>query len=321
MSRSKKKEKSAPKPTKTVESRLEVLFEKPWFASYGFMAPRIGPIIRHLNGLRSSFTKSNLPIDFSAYVSFLLFGTILAFVLTLAVTVSINMFILESQVNQFLGITFQPMILSLLISAFSAGLAFLTVYIYPTYVAHNRKGKIEEFLLQAVSYMSILATSGMSPEKIFRSLATKPQIEGVYDQAKLIVRDIDMFGIDFVSALSSAIKRSPSKMFASLLEGFVSTIYSGGDLYEYLRVRTGELTNWQKSIVTAFTNRLSMLAESAVAVIAVFPLIFLVSFSVTALLPGGMFTDPIFVYVIIYLILPFMCLMFLFALRTGTPKV
>jgi len=322
MSSSKEKGKSKePKLAKAAESKLEEIFEKPWFASYGFLAPRIGPIIRRLKGLRDSFVRSNLPIDFGAYVSFLLSGTIMAFAITLGVTASINMFILETQENQFMGITFPSMILPLLISAFSAVVAFLTVYIYPYYVAHGKKVKIEEYLLYAVSYMSILATSGMSPERIFRSLATKPEIQGVYDQARLIVRDIDMFGIDFTSALGKANKRSPSKLFASLLEGFVSTIYSGGNLYEYLKTRTDELTKWQTSLVRAFTDRLGMLAESAVAIIAVFPLIFLVSFSVTSLLPGGMLTDPIVIYVFVYLILPVLCLMFLVALRTGTPKM
>jgi flagellar protein FlaJ len=322
MSAAKKKAKlNDDKPARSAESRLEAIFEKPWFASYGFMAPRIGPIVRRLKGLNDSFARSNLLIDFSAYVSFLLFGTIMAFVVTFVVTASVNMVILETQINYFMGIKFPFMTLPLLISCFSALIAFLTVYIYPSYVANDKKGKIEQFLLQAVSYMSILATSGMSPERIFRSLATKPEIEGIHEQARLIVRDIDMLGIDFITALNKAIQRSPSKMFAGLLEGFVSTIYSGGDLYEYLKVRTEELTRWQTNIVKGFTDRLGMLAESAVAVIAVFPLIFLVSFSVTALLPGGMLTSPLFIYVMVYLILPFLCLIFIAALRTGTPKL
>jgi len=321
MSGSKKKVKSKkPKQAKAGESKFDSFFEKPWLAPYNFLSPRLGPIIRRFKGLRNSFVRANLPVDFDAYVSFLLLGTIMAFAVTLGVTASINLVILETPVNYFMGVAFPFLTLPLLISAFSAGIAFLSVYIYPSYVIRDRKGKIEASLLYAVSYMSILATTATSPERIFRSLATKPDIQGVYDQAKLIVRDIDMFGMDFVSALNNAVQRSPSKLFASLLEGYVSTIYSGGDLPAYLKIRTDELTKRQTSIVRAFTERLGLLAESAVAIIAVFPLVFLISFSVASLLPSGMLTDPMFAYAVVYLILPLLCLIFLGALRTGIPK-
>lgn len=291
------------------------LFERPWYASYGFLGSKVGPLIRHFKGLRDNFNRASLPVDFNAYVSFLLFGTGMAFALTFGVTASINQFILHTQINYFMGITFPFLTLPLLTAALSAGATFASIYTYPSYIAHSRRLKIEASLLYAVSYMSIIATAGLSPERIFRSLASKPEIQGVYDQARFIVRDIDMFGIDFISALNNAIERSPSKLFGDFLEGFVSLIYSGGNLSEYLKMRTDELTKRQADLVKSFISRLSMLSEAAVAVIAVFPLIFIVSFSVSSLLPGGMFTQPVFIYVMIYLIIPFICILFLVILK------
>ncbi|WP_309493012.1 type II secretion system F family protein [Candidatus Hecatella orcuttiae] len=297
------------------------VLEKPWYASYGFLASKIDPLLPHLKGLRSKFIKAGLPVDFRAYVSFLIFATIMSFAVTLGITLSINIFFLKTQIIYFLGVSFPFLSLPLIIAGFSAATTFLSIYLYPSFVVGVEKRKIENSLLYAVSYMSILATAGLSPERIFRALAAKPEIRGICTQARLIIRDVDIFGVDFLSALHSAIERAPSKLYADVLEGFVALIYSGGDLSEYLRTRTDELTKRQADIIRMFVGRLGMLAESAVAIIAVFPLIFIVSFSTASLLPGGFLTQPIFVYSVVYLMLPFISILFLAILRTGAPQV
>jgi len=187
-------------------------------------------------------------------------------------------------------------------------------------MAYNRKNKIEQALLSAVSYMSILSTAGMSPERIFRSLATTTEMPGIYDDAKLIVRDIDLFGKDFISAIQGARERSTSRLYSELLDGFVSIVYSGGDITKYLSDKSLDFMRIQIDSVKAYINRLGLLAESAVAVIAVFPLLFVVIFTLASILPGGIFGEPLVVYAVIYFLLPVISIIFILALSIGGGK-
>jgi len=290
--------------------------ERPWYASYGFLASRVEHLLPRFKWLKSSFVKGNPPVDFTAYVSFLFFATGLSFIVVLAVSSGVSLFILRAPTIRLLGVVFPFLTFPLLVALLTATLTFGSIYSYPTILIRGRKRKIEDSLLYAVSYMSILSTAGLSPERIFRSLATKPEIRGVYEEARLIVRDIDLLGYDFLSALQNALERAPSKLYSEVLEGFISLIYSGGDLAEYLKTRTEELTRIEGDRIRAFIGRLAMLSEVAVTIVAVFPLIFLVIFSMVSLLPGGFLADPLFIYMVVYFILPVISVMFLILLRS-----
>ncbi|MEM3737456.1 MAG: type II secretion system F family protein [Candidatus Bathyarchaeia archaeon] len=318
-------EKPASKKTNKAKSSEKVdspapILEKPWYAAYGFLGPIAGPLLPRLKALRSKLVKAGLPVDFRAYVSFMLFGTMAAFVATFSFVVSLALFLLKLENLVFLGIPFTFLAFSALSAGLAAAASFISIYCYPSIMVYVRKNKIEQSLLAAVNYMSILSTAGMSPERIFRSLAGRPEIPGIYEDAKLIVRDIDLFGKDFVSALQDARERSPSRMYSEVLDGFISTIYSGGDLEKYLKDRSVDLMRIQVDSVKTFINRLGLLAESAVAIIAVFPLLFLVIFTMSSILPGGMAGEPIFVYIVLYLILPAISALFLLFMSAGAPK-
>jgi flagellar protein FlaJ len=134
------------------------------------------------------------------------------------------------------------------------------------------------------------------------------------------VRDIDLFGKDFVSAIQSTRDRSPSKRYSEVLDGFVSIVYTGGDIKKYLSDMSRDLMSVQVDLVRTTINRLSMLAEAAVAIIAVFPLLFLVIFTTASILPGGLMGEPFFVYMVTYFMLPVISILFLIVLSSGATK-
>jgi flagellar protein FlaJ len=93
---------------------------------------------------------------------------------------------------------------------FAGASSLIGFYVYPLLRADSLKRDLEEGLPFTTGYLSILAGSGVPPAQMFRSLAQLDSKLAVSKEAKLIVRDVELFGVDIVSALESVSKRTPS---------------------------------------------------------------------------------------------------------------
>jgi len=73
------------------------ILERPWYASYDFLGSVVGPLLPRFKGLKERLVKAGLPVDFRAYVSFLFFGMMLAFVVTFFGIWFLTFFVLRIQ--------------------------------------------------------------------------------------------------------------------------------------------------------------------------------------------------------------------------------
>ena len=108
---------------------------------------------------------------------------------------------------------------------------------------------------------------------------------------KKIVRNVEVFGLDPMSAMREVAKRTPSGKFKQLLLGLVSTIGSGGDLKTYLR-NAGEqaLFTWRMKR-EKYLQQLSAYAEFYTGLLIAAPLFIISLFSVMYMIQpqlGGM---------------------------------
>jgi flagellar protein FlaJ len=283
--------------------------------AYQVIGKRIARFLPFFKDLGVSLRRSGMKISFKAYVSFAIFISML---------VSISAIILIPTIlTVILGL---PPHSSLLFgvggSLFAGGVTVTLFYAYPTYRADNLKRNLEDGLPFTTGYMAILTGAGVPPDRIFRSLAEVDAPLAVSDEAKNIVRDVELFGFDILSALESASDRTPSERFKELLEGFIATIHSGGSLTSYLRDRSRQYMKLKRIALTRFSDALAILAEFYVTMLVAGPLILVVMLAVMAMLGGGtgLFDPRMLLYLLTYLGIPVGSAVFLIILDVISPR-
>jgi archaeal flagellar protein FlaJ len=70
----------------------------------------------------------------------------------------------------------------------------------------------------------------IDPSKIFNIIILTEEYPALQKEFIKLINEINIYGYDFVSALKSSSKRSPSKKLSELFNGLATTINSGGDL-------------------------------------------------------------------------------------------
>lgn len=177
---------------------------------------------------------------------------------------------------------FLPIIIGILSGTISIGLPLT----YPILVATLKRGKIDSNLPAIANFMSVLAASGMPPGSIIRSLARVGDEFHVGEEASLIIRDIELMGLDIRTALKNASNRSLSKRFASLLDGVIATSYVGGDLSSYLRDQSDKYKNMKMLAMKDFLDDLGIIAEIYATFLVAAPIMLIVMLSVMSFIGG-----------------------------------
>jgi flagellar protein FlaJ len=206
---------------------------------------------------------------------------------------------------------------------FAFALSIFGFYAYPIYRADALKRNLEDELPFTTGYMAILSSAGVSPEKIFFSLADLSVPLAVSSEAKNIVRDVGLFGSDIISALGEASKRTPSERFREMIEGLISTIHSGGNLAAYLREKSKEYMKLKRISLKKYSDTLSMLSEVYVALLLTGPLFLVVMLAVMAMLGSGnfgMLSPDLLLNLLTYLGIPLGAIIFLIILDVASPK-
>jgi len=284
--------------------------------AYHLVGERTGRFLPLFKDLDVNLKRSGLKANFKAYVSLTVFCTAIA-ALALFVTVPFLLFF-------WLGIPFLPAILFGIGGSLFA-IAFTTIgfYCYPFYCADVTKRQLEDELPFTTGYMAILASAGVSPENIFNSLANFSVPLALTGQAKDVVRDVNLFGSDIISALEETSKRNASEGFREMIQGFISTIHSGGNLAAYLRGKSMQYMKLKRISLKKYSDTLSMLAEFYVALLLTGPLMLIIMLSVMAMLGGGtigIFSPDLLLNLLTYLGIPLGAIVFLILLDATSPK-
>jgi flagellar protein FlaJ len=289
---------------------------KPQVFAYRVIGGRATGFLPLFKDLDVNLRKSGIRVNFKAYVSTVI---LTAFLLSISILILVPVL---------LTFVFKLSLLSSLlfgvgISLFAGALTVIGFYFYPIYRADSLKRALEDGLPFTAGYMSILAGAGVQPDVIFRSLAQVDASLAVSNEVRTMVRDVELFGFDVISALEAASQRTPSERFKELLEGFIATIHSGGSLVKYLRDRSRQYIELNRIALRRFSDTLTVLAEFYVTLMVAGSLIFVVMLSVMAMLGGGGF-GPLdsrqLLYLLTYIGLPIGSVAFLIILDMISPK-
>jgi len=204
------------------------------------------------------------------------------------------------------------------LSLMLALLAFLGTYAgfryYPSIKTWERKGKIDMNLPYAISYISAMASIGVYPFTIFKKLAGADETYGeVSRELKLLVRDVELLGFDFITALKKLVATTPSSNMRAFLQGAVTTTLSGGDMGSYFVSTAREYMGERRKRYQAFIQTLELFAEFYVIGVVAAPLLLVVVLSIMVFLGGASIEG---LSAIIYFVIPLGSAAFIFLVGT-----
>lgn len=301
---------------KVSEKKLKTPFESPQFIAYNLIGSKTAWVLPLFKDLDVRLRKSGLKINFKAYVSLTVFVT--ALICATALT------LIPCLLSPVFNLPLLPAVLfGVGGSLFALAFSIIGFYLYPIYRADTLKRELEDELPFTTGYMAILTSAGVSPEKIFYSLSDLSIPLAVTAEAKDVVRDLNLFGSDIISALEQTSKRTPSERFRETIEGFITTVHSGGNLAAYLRTKSKEYMRLKRINLKKYSDTLSMLSEFYVTLLLTGPLFLVIMLVVMAMLGGGSFgilSPDLLLELITYMGIPLGATVFLIILDTVSPK-
>lgn len=189
---------------------------------------------------------------------------------------------------------------------------------YPRSRGKARAKDIDAKLPYAANYITAMASAGVIPSEIFKSLASQQVYGEAAREAAWIYKDLEVHGKDVVTAMRRAIDRSPSERFRDLLQGAITTITSGGDLTNYFRTKARRLQVENRAHQQEFIETMGLLSEAYVTAAVAGPLFLLVMIVIFVLMNVA---SRAMLDMIIYLLIPAINLGFLYVIRSRIPEV
>ncbi len=189
---------------------------------------------------------------------------------------------------------------------------FLFGFAMPWISYSSKSGSIDTELPYVISYLSILSGGGVSLLTTLRRISKVKLFPVLSKESKQILTDIDMYGLDPVSALDKEARSTPNKYLSDFLFGYTSILRSGGQLNSYMDAKIHEVFNHRLMRSRAAAGTIGIFAEAYVSATVVMGLCFYLIFTLQSVInrtgPSGI-TNAIYFSA---LFIPFISVVFFF---------
>jgi flagellar protein FlaJ len=283
--------------------------------SYKLLNDHVKFMYPKLDSLEKSIKQAMMPIPFEVYVSSMIFFSMIAGVCGI---------IMGLVASQFINI--QPasvgLLLPLIMGLMLSGMTFGVLQIIPAFRVKNRASKLSEEIPHFIGYMSTLATSGLSLEGIFKAIAKEETNEDIVKDARFIVRNIDILGMDLITAIKDLIHRTPVGSYSELLDGAIITVSTGGDLKQYFNATAKVQLEEKKMLLQKTTESLGSVAEIYTILLIVFPLLAVIMLSIMGIMSPslGGFDLLTLMNILTFGVIPLSGILMLIMMDTMVPK-
>ena len=249
--------------------------------------------------------KADISMVYKEYYSMVFMNIILGFISSFA-TSSVIYLIFANQITAFLILIISSIV------PLSIGLYYLSL---PSAKSKNRGKNIDRYLPYATNFINTMSLAGISPAEIFETLSTVKLYGDIQKEAQKITTEIELMGIDTITALKNAIHISPSEKFKEFIQGMIGVIQSGSELGPYFnrcveRYMDSDLFERRRNL-----ESLAIMAEAFVVTVIAFPLFLVIIFSIMGLTSGGVSFD--FLFILAFGILPMAYFGFYIMMKSG----
>jgi flagellar protein FlaJ len=270
------------------------------FRLFGKVAPSF---LRNVFEFKSYLERAKIKIYPETYVSLMFFVAVLTLPVSIVCMVILYLYF-------FIPIVF------LVPLPFYIMIGFLLI---PMSRAGERASNLEREMPFASAYISVMASGGIAPYTSFKRLAEVELMPAMKSEAREIIKDVEIFGIDPLTAIENAAKKNPLDVFKDFLSGYASTVIIGGDIGHFLERKAEDIFKTRALRVKAAAERLGMLLETFIIVMVLMSLCFYILFSVESIYSMGISTfSGIILYT--YLFTPMLSLMFIYLAHSMQPK-
>ena len=280
--------------------------------------------------LRQSILRNRMDIGYDMYMSGALFTSIVCSLIALFV---LNILLSYVGVPDIPGsrlnfpvwtaeyAAYKPIVTSFIGSILVGGSVFAVVYriflFYPVLMASERKRNIDQLLPYAINYMSAMSGAGVLPVDLFRSLAQNDIYGEVAVEMRYLVRDIEVLGHNLVTGMKNLSITTPSPTLQDFLQGAVTVVTSGGQLEQYFNIKTEQYIAENRQRQKEFLETLGLLGETYVTAFVAGPLFLIIMISVMSIMGSS---SLMFLYLLIYAIIPIGSAMFIILISSMTPE-
>jgi flagellar protein FlaJ len=191
--------------------------------------------------------------------------------------------------------------------------------IVPSSKASERSSSLEREMPFAATYVTVMASGGIPPYMSFKRLTDVELLPATRKEARALIRDVEIFGVDPLSALEKAAKNNPLDIFRDFISGYASTVIIGGDVIHFLESKAQDIFKAGSMRVKAAAERMGMLLESFIIVMVLMSLCFYILFSVESIYSTGMdMGSGVIMYT--YVFTPLLSIVFLYLAHGMQPK-
>ncbi len=252
--------------------------------------------------------QANITITYDEYLAMALFTTLLISVIGLVA--GILLFVLFESVLTLVFLFAFPLL--------STILPWVLFYYYPLFLVSRRASSIDRFLPYAVNFVSTMSETGLSPGQMFLALSETDIYGELKFEAEKISREINVMGIDSITALQQGVEHAPSAKLKSFLQGMVGTLQSGSNLGNYFDTMVQQYM--EDDLLTREKNLefLALIAELFVMSVIAFPLFLVIIISVMGFVGGSNTSTFDVLFLLSFLVLPLLYLVFYFMIKTTT---
>lgn len=190
---------------------------------------------------------------------------------------------------------------------------------WPMSMASERASTLEREMPFAATYVTVMATGGIPPYVSFKRLSEVELMPAMRKEAKDIIRDVEIFGVDPLTALDSSAKKNPLDIFRDFVSGYASTVIIGGDVNHFLETKAQDIFKTRSARVKIAAERLGMLLESFIIIMVLMSLCFYILFSVESIYSVGVsLYSGMIMYT--YVFTPLLSIVFLYLAHGMQPK-
>ena len=280
-------------------------FEALSYRLFGRFTPYFLNNVFHIKG---PLDKGRVKIYPETYVSMMFFAAML----TIPVSVLGVVLVLLTR--------FLPLLILVPVPLFVVG-GFLAI---PSSNASDRAANLEREIPFAAAYISVMASGGIAPYTSFKRLSEVDLMPAMRSEARDIMKDVEVFGVDPLSALEGAAKKVPLDVFKDFLSGYASTVIIGGDIGHFLERKAEDIFKIRALRVKAAAERLGMLLETFIIVMVMMSLCFYILFAVQNIQTGSSTTTNLSTFsgilMYTYLFSPMLAVVFVYLAHSLQPK-
>jgi flagellar protein FlaJ len=216
---------------------------------------------RTLRGSRTTKT-------YDEYIRYLLQQTVMIAAGMVVIVVAMHLFLIRFTVLK----PYPSWVQDALIVAVPTILLFVALYVQPVLTARGRKARIDTDLSYAVTYMQALSTT-LTLYNVFRSVYEQQDLYGeVSKEFSMIVRDVELFGDDLVSAMRNLGHSTPSEVLKRLMDDLILMFESGGDITAFFASRSAHYREVARNELEMGLKTMEIMAEVYVAAFVAAPI-------------------------------------------------